>query len=332
VYFFFSIYKKYITNIVKSDNIENKSIKKTILDGKSDDVFASLKQNEEMKSIVDTVKKGDTSSAKNELENLSKNTSSQVERETIELYTASILMESNKDEGINYYKNIYNNIKNSKVNRAYALLKVDQYSRGEKKPEYLENFLTEEENKKSSKEKYNIISNKIYQLYPFAISAARIGKYELSQNPSKETAQKIYNLYNKSLEEGTKEMLQYEGLRHLAGNTGLNHAQLWAEMEKHNIVNQKETQKIFESAYENARLYSPRGTLEFIVLAYADYNSERKNYSKTEKLIEFLTEQALDKNVVNALKLAIKDGSYPNLQKYYYETKKFPNFFTQFNW
>jgi len=330
--FGYQIYSK--MNAVKSISDNNlSSNKKEIAENDSGDTFKDMKNDEDFKNIAANTELT-LEQKKQQLLNLSETTNSNFEKETIELYTANLLMQSSKDEGVELYKKIYSDIQNSKVNRAYALLKITQYSRGENKISYILPFLSESEleSLKTNAQKYNAIDNKIYELYPFAIAAARIGKYEISQSNSKENAEKIYRLYRENLEKGSVEMLKYEGLRHLAGNTNLNHAQLWAEMEKFKITDTKETQKIFENAFENAKLYSPRGTLQFIVLAYAEYHAERKNYAKVEKLIEFLTNEEIDKNVLSTLKYAKTTKVYPNIQIWYRSASKFKNFFSQFNW
>jgi F0F1-type ATP synthase membrane subunit b/b' len=341
VYFFYSKYTKiskiYQTNDkqiigTEKNNNNNEDLENVQVEKK--DTFAELKKTEEFQKIEELSKSGDFTDVKESLEKLAEETPNKKGKEAVELYSAYLLMQTNKDEGVEFYKKIYLDVANSKINRAYALLKVEQYSKGERKIEYVLPFLTESERKslKTDLEIYNAVDNKIYALYPFAISAARIGKYEIELNKNIETAEKIYKLYKDSLVSGSLEMLKYEGLRHLAGNTNMNHAQLWAELEEFKVVDPKETQKIFENAFENAKLYSPRGTLQFIVLAYADYNSKRGNLVKTEKLIEFLTTEKLDKNVVNSLNLSKKTGSYLGIQKFYKDKKKFPTFFAQFGW
>lgn len=336
---FFFLFQKQLTNyktsnIVTSDQTNEDLSSKTISTRNTGDTFADLQQTSELINIQNLIKQGENKQAIIETEKLLNKTTSKEEKETLELYTANQLMSSDKEQGINYYKKIYDDVTNSKINRAYALLKVEQYSIGENKIAYVKEFLSEEELAlaKNDDDIYNIINNKIIKLYPFSISISRIGKYTLEHKPEKETADEIYKLYKDQIEEGNKEMMQYEGLRHLLANSNLNQAQLWASMEKYNTVKTEETQKVFEQAYENGKLYSPRETLQFIVLAYANYHAERNNYDKVNKLIEFLINEHLDPNVVNSLKNAKAENFYIYIQKYYKDTKKFNSFFAQFGW
>jgi hypothetical protein len=293
-----------------------------------------IKDNLDAKAALQYFNDGNYQVAHENFETLVQKEKNEAVKESLMLYSAAALMESDREKAVQYYKDIYTNEEFLKENRAYALLKVLQYSMAENNLSYLYPFLDEKKSPEDLEKNAILleINKKIYDLYPYSIAAVRLAKLELQKIESKDGAMGIWSKYKDSIEMGRQEMFEKEGLRHMAANTILNEAQLSRDLEKYGLSTSEETLKLFDLAYSTSKLFSPKPTQQFVLLFYAEYLVSMNDREKAFSLLAIINEEGPRSAIkINLSSPGAKD-EYINLAKFATENKEAGSFFKQFGW
>lgn len=231
--------------------------------------------------------------------------------QSLKLFKAAALREFDREQALKEYYSFYKDENNSLLNRAYALLSAQQNTIAFRDSKKLLFVLDPEDVKNlpslSEREINYAISQKIYSLFPFPITAARLANYEVGNLDKKISANKIkakeiYGKYTFGFEDNIQMMLAEDGMRHLISNSYLNLGNLMSRMEDFGIVDSKDTVEAFSSSLKYATLYSTRGTYHFALEAFLNHQVKTNNNENIDNILSILMEEksigGIDKNVL----------------------------------
>lgn len=253
--------------------------------------------------------------------------------ETLKLYQIASLRGYDREAAFQEYYKFYKNVDNTLLNRAYALLMAQQNTLSYDDPKKLLFVLSEEEVKNiktldSANISY-VISQKIYSLYPFPITAARLANFEISQLDvkdlkNKEVAKSIYDKYMFGFDDNIQMMLSQEGLRHLVSNSYLNKANLMSKMYGLGLETKDNVSNTYDEAFKYANLYSPKGTDQFVLLAYLNHLVKIQNDEGVKKILQELQKIKTSSGLIQNVKtmLSKEDSLKDNFVNIYERYKK----------
>jgi hypothetical protein len=177
------------------------------------------------------------------------------------------------------------------------------------------------------------ISKKIFSLWPFPITAARLASFEVNNlgKPDislKKKAQKIYDKYMYNFDSNLKYMENKQGLRHLVSNSIAAKASLFSRLEAFGVTKSNETSALYEESIQKAILYSPSGTKHFLMAAFLEHEVKVDDKIKVDKILKAFVEEkqvrGIDSRVVrNLTDEKLRTELYPNLNILYKKDEEF---------
>lgn len=256
-------------------------------------------------------------------------------KESLYLYAAAALMIHDPVKGADYYRNFLNDTENLESNRAYALLRVEQYARGVSDISVLRPFLSDVQTITATSTDDEVlfeINKKIFALYPFGITAARLARSELARAIHPDEAKYVYDKYKDFILRGREEMLQRVGLRHMAANCILNEYYLSRDLEKYKLATSSDTRQLIDLAYTTGKLHSPQITQQYIALDYAEYMAMTGDQKKAYDILLTLKNEGVSPIIVSALKQTGSQAEYPHLSVLAKTDEQFKKSFSEFGW
>ncbi len=294
------VYFLFLGNINVSKHFTSE--KKELLPERATQTMVFVKNFVETKAADDLYKKGDYKGAYSEFENVlnTKNfTGDSGLRQSLELYKIAARLQFERDEALQDYYKFYKSRDNSDINRAYAMLMAQQnvvaYNDAQKLLFILDNREVGVIKVLDNKNINYAISKKIYQLYPFPITVARLAAFEIDgldkkDKDLKKKADEIYKNYLFNFDSVLQIMLKEEGFRHLVANSLSAKASLDSRMEDLGLKDAKETTQIYSEAIKYAKLYSPRSTYDFLLSAFLNHEVKIKNEGNVDKILDLFRE------------------------------------------
>lgn len=305
------------------------------------DVFQEVRQGTKTKGAYEQLTFGNYKEAYKQFSELQADPEIKQDAEllgTLKLFRTSALLTYDREAAFKEYYEFGKDENNSLRNRAYALLMAQQNTVANNDPKKILFFLSEAEVRDikvlDNKNIQYAISKKIFNLWPFPITAARLALFEVEQldkkNPnSKQKAEAIRKKYMFRFEENISLMEQKEGLRHLIANSLSARANLNSLLEDLGVTSAIDTSTMYEEAIQKATLYSPKGTKHFLMVGYLEHEVKVNNEEKVDKILMALTEErkvGIFGNVVTIFtKSDMMKELYPNIFARYSKDGVFKN-------
>ena len=258
--------------------------------------------------------------------------------QTVKLYKTAALLGYDREKAFKEYYEFSKDEMNTLENRGYAILMAQQNVTAFNDPKKLLFFLSENEVKEmevlDNKNMQYAISKKVFTLFPFPITAARLAAFEIDNLEIKKgedvkvKVQSIYDKYMYNFDKNINYMENIVGFRHLVANSLNARASLSGRLEDFGIVKSAETGVWHEKAIEKAVLYSPRGTKHFLMISFLEHEVKVKNQEKIDKILNaFLEEKKvgkIDSRVIkNLTDEKIMQELYPNIYALYVKDPEF---------
>ncbi len=273
-----------------------------------------LKSDKKAGPLISQLETTNTKEVFNSLDTLSKTETDKNKAEVLKLYAASSLVSLDRNAGADYYIKIANDTTNSNLNRAYAMTQIAQYASGDANPELLKVFFSDATStKKMSQDEIALVVNKkILELYPMNIALAKVARLELKKNPSKVTAQAMYNTYMPQIASTTKFFDQNDGLSHFTPQAYLATAQFLRNAETYGVSTTTEVRSYFGRAYTSSLAFHQDITKQFIMFNYLDYLLSKKLQDDARSLMTKLAAESMTQMVSTNLRTTHGSG-YPSI-------------------
>lgn len=232
-----------------------------------------LKADKEAGPLISKMETANTKEVFTSLNELSKNETDNYKAEILKLYAGASLVTLDRNAGVEYYIKIANDTTNSNLGRAYAMTQIAQYASGDGNPQLLKVFFSDASStKKMSQDEIALtVNKKILGLYPMNIALAKVARLELKKNPSKATAQLMYDTYMPQITSTTKLFDQTDGLSHFTPQAYLATAAFLRNTEVYGVSTTTEVRSYFDRAYTSSLAFNQQITKQFIMLNYLDY-------------------------------------------------------------
>lgn len=284
-------------NEIFNNKAENKVEKKSVNDLVSDPIFS--------KAVLLNYE-GEYKKSHIEFERVLSNKSDYDNglRDVARIYSASSLAVYDPVLARDYFKDIFFDDLTSDKNKAFSLLRIQQYSMANNGVQYLNDFIKEKDliKVKDEEELLYLIDKKIYSLYKFPLSGYRIAIYQIKNSNSTSTINNTYNIYGGNIYESMSEMLSNPGLTFYAGNTMANYAKLSSLVEPYGLSTTASTTEYFESAYRISKRYSSTEQRQLIIMLYAEYLAKINKPEETQRVLKLLYNENIFATVKNIIK------------------------------
>lgn len=175
---------------------------------------------------------------------------------------------------------------------------------------------------------------KSYNLYPFAMTIARMMTYEMGNVKTKEEVQAIYDKYSPAFDKSLVQINAASGEKRYIGSSMLGKARVLTIMQKYNLVSRAEVEKMYEDTIQKTRELKMGNTEQFSILRYTDYEMTQGYIAKADALIAILSKMTLSTMVKENLMSRKAQSEYPALLKLKIESKSTTTqaFFKSINW
>lgn len=235
---------------------------------------------------------------------------------------------------IKEFTNLANDTSLPKRTRALAMNQIYLYYRGYGDTQILQTAFDKDISTMKKEDAEYEYMRQAYTLWPFAMSAVTLGVYEIkAAKDDKEKIKQIYDTYSLAIEKSITEMSYYSGERTYIANARLGKAKMEELLIPLGIISTEEVKKSFEDAVKVAQQYNQKGTLQFILLNYANFEASLSEFEVADKILGLL-QVPIPSMLIENLSNPSSKEMYPGLDELKKQTSSATTtaFFTAVKW